>query len=135
MGRDAVAAEVLRCILDECRRVLTSREATQQAARHYFLERILHYIDEHLTEDINCKQVGRNFGINPNYITNLFRRHLGGGFASYINSRRLELAMQYLMSSNLNINEIAALCGYRSTNYFIRVFKKIRGVTPYKYRN
>ena len=39
------------------------------------------------------------------------------------------------MDSNVNLADIANLCGFEDQSYFIRVFKKLVGVSPKKYRD
>ena len=56
-------------------------------------------------------------------------------FQEILNGVRLELAMHYLVNTDIMISEIAYLIGYLDNNAFHRAFKKWNGLTPYQYRN
>jgi YesN/AraC family two-component response regulator len=48
--------------------------------------------------------------------------------------KKVGSATKKLISSTMNINEISEDCGFSDTVYFRRIFKKITGLTPAKYR-
>jgi AraC-like DNA-binding protein len=51
-------------------------------------------------------------------------------FQSLLDETRKELAIRYLVKSNLNNQQIAHLVGYRDPNAFQRAFRKWTGMTP-----
>jgi two-component system response regulator YesN len=57
----------------------------------------------------------------------------GMGLSEYINIARVTAAEKLLLSADLPITEVATKCGFNDSNYFARVFKKLKGVTPKKY--
>jgi AraC-like DNA-binding protein len=54
--------------------------------------------------------------------------------AEYIRKRKLEKAASLLLSTHLQVNEIAFDCGFESAGTFNRIFKKYMGQTPTEYR-
>lgn len=60
---------------------------------------------------------------------------LGIGVGDYINNFRLDKAQILLITTAMNISEIAYSCGFASPNYFSTAFKTKFGVTPKDYRN
>ncbi|EBF4785586.1 AraC family transcriptional regulator [Salmonella enterica subsp. diarizonae] len=44
------------------------------------------------------------------------------------------MAMKCLMRGCRNITNIATQCGYHSTSYFIAIFRKYYGLSPYQYQ-
>lgn len=52
----------------------------------------------------------------------------------YITSTRIARAQGLLESTDYNISEIASIVGYENPLYFSRIFKKLVGVSPRKYR-
>ena len=48
---------------------------------------------------------------------------------------RLQTAHRLLHDTDLTVQEISLACGFRSTNYFGRQFRKIYGYTPGQVRN
>ena len=93
------------------------------------------YIDAHFQENLTLESLARLLGLTPNYFSSLFSKVSGIKLWDYINSRRIEAAMQLLKNeSNLNIIEIAAQCGFNNTANFNKAFKKTVGITPGEYR-
>ena len=60
---------------------------------------------------------------------------LGIGIGDYINNFRLEKAKELLMTTTMNISEIAYSCGFASPNYFSTTFKTKYGIPPKDFRN
>ncbi len=52
----------------------------------------------------------------------------------YLSEYRVEHAKKLLENISININDISSKVGYRDSNYFEKVFKRITGVTPTEYR-
>ena len=53
----------------------------------------------------------------------------------YLNEYRIEKAVRKLRLTNLSITDIAFSCGFSDLSYFIKTFKKTKGVSPGKYRS
>ena len=93
------------------------------------------YIDYHFSEELTLNVLAKLSGITPNYFSTLFHEVSGITLWDYINSRRIEAAMQLLRSEkNLNILDVAARCGFNNTANFNKTFKKFTGITPKEYR-
>ena len=60
---------------------------------------------------------------------------LGIGVGDYINNFRLEKAKELLISTSMNISEIAYSCGFASPNYFSTTFKSKYGLSPKDFRS
>jgi two-component system, response regulator YesN len=48
--------------------------------------------------------------------------------------KRIEKSKSLLISTQESITDISEKCGFTDLNYFSRVFSKIEGVSPKKYR-
>ena len=55
-------------------------------------------------------------------------------FSDYVSRKKVEKAKDLLIFSDKKINEIAEMVGINNYSYFCKVFKKIEGMTPIKYR-
>ena len=53
----------------------------------------------------------------------------------YINEYRLTHAVRMLTESSASISDISCACGFSSSSYFCKLFKKMYNVTPMQYRN
>ncbi len=58
----------------------------------------------------------------------------GTSYSEQLNSVRDELALQWLRSTHLNINEIADLLAYKEAANFTRAFKQRQGCSPMQWR-
>ena len=54
--------------------------------------------------------------------------------AQKLTQYRIARAQELLSSTMHTVKEVGAACGYSDTSYFIRVFKRLTGVTPTEYR-
>jgi len=56
--------------------------------------------------------------------------------SAYINRTRIEVSKNLLTyDSTLKVSTIGKLCGFADEKLFMKVFKKIEGITPTRYRN
>ena len=93
------------------------------------------YIHEHIHERIFLQDIADTFGISPNYLSQLFKKHMNVGLSEYITNHKIDESKKLLKETNLKIYEISDRLGFESSFYFSKVFKKITGVSPKDYRN
>lgn len=97
--------------------------------------KVINYIDLHLQEPLGLQMIANRFNINASYLSRLIKKELGKSLTEYVNEKRIEKAMVYLTVTNLPIQEVAARIGILDENYFSRIFKKAKNMTPKEYRN
>ncbi|MBD1379472.1 AraC family transcriptional regulator [Metabacillus arenae] len=95
---------------------------------------LLDYIHEHYAEPLTLASVAKHFHFNPSYLSSYFAAHNKEGIIEYLNKIRIEEASKLLLKSPEAISEISARVGYSDHSYFCKVFKKIKGLSPSKYR-
>lgn len=98
------------------------------------IEMINRYINCNLRNKISLEDVSSYVKMSRTYFCMFFKNHFNEGFADYINNRRIEKACQLLAATNKDIETIVSECGFKTVPYFTRVFSKIKGTTPGKYR-
>ena len=98
------------------------------------VEKAKQFIVEHLSEDLSLPKIASMLYISPNYLSRLFKKATSEGFNEYIVRKRIEKAKLLLETTSLKTNQIAALVGYRDTNYFSLPVRKSLGASPKKYR-
>lgn len=52
----------------------------------------------------------------------------------YLILHRVECAAKKLRATDESIFDIALSCGFNDLSYFIKTFKKVKGITPAKFR-
>lgn len=98
------------------------------------MKKLLQYIDDHYAEQLSLADVANHFHFNPSYLSNYFSKHNKEGFIEYLNMVRIEKASQLLLKDSAPISEISGMVGYSDHSYFCKVFKKINGMSPSKFR-
>ena len=98
------------------------------------IEMINRYISCNLRNKISLEDVSSYVRMSRTYFCMFFKNHFNEGFAEYINRKRIEKACQMLAATNKDIESIVAECGFKTVPYFTRVFSKVKGITPGKYR-
>lgn len=98
------------------------------------MKRILREIQQSYTEDITLNNLAEKYSISESRLSTRLKENLGMSFSKYLASQRIQLAKELLTDDRLSVEQIAQMVGYRDYFYFIRVFKKVTGVTPSVYR-
>lgn len=98
------------------------------------IEDVKHYINKNLGEKLTRTGIAEQVSLNESYLSRLFHKETGMSISDYITAKRIALARQLLIQTNLSISAVGEKSGYESTAYFVRVFKKETGKTPKEYR-
>ncbi|WP_430510315.1 response regulator transcription factor [Gottfriedia solisilvae] len=92
------------------------------------------FINENINKQISLKEVAEAVHLNASYFSVLFKEQIGLTFSEYLTRKRLQLAKNRLLTTDLQIEEIALEVGYQTAKYFIKIFKDYEGITPSKFR-
>ncbi|WP_200759599.1 bifunctional transcriptional activator/DNA repair enzyme AdaA [Effusibacillus dendaii] len=98
------------------------------------VNRTLQLIDTNYSEPLSLREMASRVHISPYHLHRTFRRITGDTPSDRLTRKRIEAAIQLLVSSRIPIKQIAEQAGYRNTAYFSSVFRKITGVSPTAYR-
>ncbi|MCR4940939.1 MAG: AraC family transcriptional regulator [Treponemataceae bacterium] len=118
------------CIVEYCKLV------SQHSLIKYtpMVRQALNYINTHLNTDIHLPEIAAAINVSPNYLSAVFNHETKFSISTYINRKRIEKAYELLETSNASIEDIASFVGFSDMNYFTRVFKGIKGMTPSEFR-
>ncbi len=84
--------------------------------------------------DWSVAKMAKRLNISIGYLEDIYKTTFGTNCMDEVIKCRINLAKKYLLYEHYTIAEIAALCGYRSTEHFYRQFKKQTGFTPNFFR-
>ena len=73
-------------------------------------------------------------GLSAKYLCRIFSQLTGKSPVEYLNEYRIERACAMLSDTELSILDIGYSCGFNDQSYFIKTFKKQKGMTPGAYR-
>lgn len=88
----------------------------------------------YLNPQLKLSDVARLAGSNRTYVSRVFNGSHGKTFFEYVNEYRVNYAMMLLQTTSERIEIIAERSGFNSRQSFHRVFVKVVGCTPEKYR-
>lgn len=102
-------------------------------ALHQVVQDVITYISTNVNADLCLQTLSSKYNVSPSHLSKQFKNLTGMGLNEYINIARVTEAEKLLTSTKLPITEVALKCGFNDSNYFSRVFKKLKGITPKKY--
>lgn len=94
------------------------------------VERVIQYIQSHLSEQITLELLSGVAFVSKSYLTKQFKQETGQTVIEYVNKTRIEKAKMLLVTTTKSVEEIAYAVGFESPKYFFRVFKALTGQTP-----
>ena len=95
---------------------------------------IIDYIDQHYTEPLELEEIAKKAGWAKSTCCREFKKTMNCTIFEYIMNCRLSQSERLLLSSDHTITQIAGLCGFDTSSYFIRNFKARTGISPTAYR-
>lgn len=103
---------------------------------HQLIRQVREYIDAHFANpDLSLAHLSDEFHLSFKNLSRIFKEEFGENFVDYLAKVRIERAKQFMMDMpDESIQEIARNVGYTHSISFIRMFKKMEGVTPGQYR-
>jgi AraC-like DNA-binding protein len=98
------------------------------------VEQIAMFIANHYTESIPIEQIAQQVHLHPNYAMSLFRKSFGISIGDYITQYRISHAQRLLVTTTMNVSEIALDSGFGSVSRFYSAFKQVCEMSPGAYR-
>ena len=122
------------CILLQLIRALIDGSSTQPEiiANDRYAGRIVDFVEANYACDLTVEKAAAYFGFNPNYFCKWIKQHTGTTFNCFLNAVRINHACADLLLG-YSCAQTAEQCGYNDPSYFVKVFRRIMGVTPREY--
>ncbi len=92
------------------------------------------YITDHQHEQITLKQVSSAVNTSAFYFCKMFKQATGLTFTDYLARVRVEKVKNLLLNPHKRISEAAYEAGFQSLSQFNRVFRRVTGESPVKWR-
>lgn len=96
------------------------------------LTNAIHYIEKHLTDDINIDELASQSYTSSSHFQLIFHLVMGMTIGEYIRNRRMSLAAQDLLQSNSRIIDVAMRYQYDTQESFSKAFTRFHGMPPSK---
>lgn len=99
-------------------------------------QEIVQYVDQYYqSPDLTSNYIADHFRISDKYVFRLFKEQTGHTLNKYIETLRMQLAMDKIKNTNMSISKIALTCGYSTDSNFYKAFRKHYGQSPSFFRN
>ncbi|MGO4546311.1 AraC family transcriptional regulator [Paenibacillus sp. 2TAB23] len=110
-------------------------ELSQNRRHNALMRQIRDYVSEHFMDpNLSLTLLSDRFQISSKYLSQLFKESIGQNFSDFLIGLRIDYAKRLLRNSDVTVQEISDMMGYANATSFIRVFKKIVGLSPGQYR-
>ncbi len=107
--------------------------ADKNSTRVLQLKNALTLIETQYQTNISLTELAMAANMNAKYFCRFFQEMTGRTPIDYLNHYRIEIACFQLATSSDSITDIAFNCGFNDLSYFIKTFKKYKGITPKKF--
>ena len=107
---------------------------TERQSKREMTEDAIHFMRENLQKPLKLNEIAHYTGLSTSHFSLLFKQKTGFSPLNYFNQLRIQSACHQLDFSTLSITHIAKMTGFDDPLYFSRLFSKIMGCSPTKYR-
>lgn len=114
-------------------RIAERIKAGKSGSSHRIIIQLLDYIKLHYNKDIGLNELADMVGMNPAYLSVLFKDEVGMSYIKYLTQLRLNHAKDLLLKG-YKVIEVSELVGYNDYHYFCSIFKKNIGQKPNEFK-
>ena len=109
-------------------------DALTEQKEHMCSADLKEFIEKNYASPITLQELSASVSMSPKYFCRFFSEMTHQTPMDYLNRQRIEQACCQLATTDDSITEIAYRNGFNDLSYFIRTFKKYKGITPGKYK-
>ena len=107
---------------------------SDQPVRSDLVLRIQNRIRQNISEVPTAEEMAAELNISYSYMCRILRESLHMGYAELVNHARVEAAEKLLLTTDRSVTEIGLDCGFCDAAYFIKIFRRLTGETPRRFR-
>jgi two-component system, response regulator YesN len=134
MSESATAEQMFERIAAMYERICRSVHEDRTDHSEQLYQKLVQFIANNYHDNsLGLAMLAEQMNLSPIYISAFFKKHSGENMTDYITRMRISHAKR-LLAEEMTVQEIALQVGYASNIVLTKVFKKIEGITPGKYR-
>ncbi|HQQ05540.1 MAG TPA: response regulator [Candidatus Omnitrophota bacterium] len=118
-------------------RLLQARRGESDAAacgRDGKIGKVKRFIERNAQKKVTLKDAAQAVFLSPKYLSRIFKQETGMGFNEYKLKLMIERAKDLLAGTGFTISQISDRLGYQNAESFIRIFEKMTGMAPTRFR-
>lgn len=113
----------------------TTRSAMQsERVPPAWLKVVVEAIHDQLHEKMTVQRLAQIAGVHPVHLSRSFRQHTGRSIGEYQRGLRIQFACRRLRETRQSLADLALEAGFADQTHFCRIFKRVVGTTPARYR-
>lgn len=132
--KDALYKALLRKSKNDIRLLKSIKDKNKKPEPRELITNVVEYLDANYAEKYDRIELSKKFGLNEDYMGQIFKKATGTNISNYINTNRINAAKELLTETGAKIIDIAYHVGFDNLTHFHRQFKIQTGCTPNEYR-
>ena len=112
-----------------------SDENKRIAHRRSIINLLIDKIESEYTSKLTLSALAEIAGMNEKYLCRFFKSYTGSTPIDYVNRLRVDRACFDMTVNKMSVTEAAYECGFNELSYFIKTFKKYKGISPGQYKS
>lgn len=97
------------------------------------IKKIMTFIEQNYMRKISLRDIAASIHLCESECSRLFKRYMNVSLFAFLQEYRIEQSLEYLNGKD-SIGDIAGKVGFSDSNYYSKVFRKMKGCSPQKYR-
>lgn len=111
-------------------------EGTKKSHNEVLRDELIDFVRRnHGDPNLSLSLVAEEFTMNAAYLSRFFKEQVGVNLSDFVARTRLDHAKKLLAGNNMKLSAVAGMVGYANVDTFIRVFKRVEGITPGRYKD
>jgi YesN/AraC family two-component response regulator len=127
---NALLCYILSLLIEEAPILSGSKRNDKQL----YVNSAIDFIADNYTRNITISEISKHVGFDQSYFGAIFKSHMLMTLQQFLIHFRIERACGLMQNKDLSIGDIARSVGYENPVVFTRAFKKIKVLSPNRYR-
>jgi len=129
-----IASSLVYTFVMECYRAVNASIYAPPEQKPAPIVTAIRFIEKYYSEDIRLEDLACEVRLSKYHFARLFSKSVGLSPAQYIRKIRIEKAVQLLNQTEHSVEQIGRSVGFSNGNYFCKVFRKMVGTSPERFR-
>lgn len=113
---------------------LSNKTVLSSSPYYARIKKVINYIHHNYASKIDLRALSSLVELSPNYFHKIFTQIMNTTPCEYILHIRLDKAKEFLIKTNMTIQQVADSSGFENSSYFSEVFKKANNLSPRDFR-